>query len=155
MRMKNVLLVVGCMLTVVSYSQDRPQRGPYNTLPGGVKDGVVIKEEVPVRQAVQPEFVREADYVWSKRVFSRIDSREKINHDIFLPYDYFDGDLASGSSYRPSSPNDIDDPTWNKDQRRWSLWTIMLRHIMLGDLTMYRVSSEFYPDVEDLSLIHI
>jgi hypothetical protein len=149
MRMKNVLLVVGCMLTVVSYSQDRPQRGPYNTLPGGVKDGVVIKEEVPVRQAVQPEFVREADYVWSKRVFSRIDSREKINHDIFLPYDYFDGDLASGSSYRPSSPNDIDDPTWNKDQRRWSLWTIMLRHIMLGDLTMYRVSSEFYPDVED------
>ena len=124
--MKNVLLVVGCMLTVVSYSQDRPQRGPYNTLPNGVKD-----------------------LVWSKRVFSRIDSREKINHDIFLPYDYFDGDLASGSTYRPSSPNDIDDPTWNKDQRRWSLWTIMLRHLMLGDLTMYRVSSEFYPDVED------
>ena len=116
--MKNVLLVVGCMFAAVSYSQDRPQRGPYNTLPNGVKDGVVIKEEVPVRQAVQPEFVREADLVWSKRVFSRIDSREKINHDIFLPYDYFDGDLASGSSYRPSSPNDIDDPTWNKDQRR-------------------------------------
>lgn len=149
MVMKNLVLFLFCVGSSTLYSQDRPQRGPYNTLPNGVKDGVVIKEEVPVRQAVQPEFVREADLVWSKRVFSRIDSRERINHDIFLPYDYFEGNELSGSDFKPNSPADIDDPTWNKDQRRWSLWTIMVRHLMLGDLTMYAVSSDFYPSVED------
>ncbi|MFM6964355.1 MAG: hypothetical protein ACKOWM_02185 [Sphingomonadales bacterium] len=147
--MKNVLLVLLSVATVVAYAQDRPQRGPYNTLPGGVVDGVAIQDEVPVRAKVEYEYVRASDVAWQKRVFSRIDAREKMNHDIFLPYDAFDGDLASGSLYRPSNASEIDDPTWNKDQRRWSLWTIMMRHIFLGDLTVYRVASEFYPDAED------
>ena len=147
--MKNVLLVSLSVATVVANAQDRPQRGPYNTLPGGVVDGVAIQDEVPVRAKVEYEYVRASDVAWQKRVFSRIDAREKMNHDIFLPYDAFDGDLASGSLYRPSNASEIDDPTWNKDQRRWSLWTIMMRHIFLGDLTVYRVASEFYPDAED------
>jgi len=147
--MKNVLLVLLSVATVVVNAQDRPQRGPYNTLPGGVVDGVAIQDEVPVRAKVEYEYVRASDVAWQKRVFSRIDAREKMNHDIFLPYDAFDGDLASGSLYRPSNASEIDDPTWNKDQRRWSLWTIMMRHIFLGDLTVYRVASEFYPDAED------
>ncbi len=147
--MKNVLLVLLSVATVVANAQDRPQRGPYNTLPGGVVDGVAIQDEVPVRAKVEYEYVRASDVAWQKRVFSRIDAREKMNHDIFLPYDAFDGDLASGSLYRPSNASEIDDPTWNKDQRRWSLWTIMMRHIFLGDLTVYRVASEFYPDAED------
>lgn len=147
--MKNVLLVLLSVATVVANAQDRPQRGPYNTLPGGVVDGVAIQDEVPVRAKVEYEYVRASDVAWQKRVFSRIDAREKMNHDIFLPYDAFDGDLASGSLYRPANASEIDDPTWNKDQRRWSLWTIMMRHIFLGDLTVYRVASEFYPDAED------
>ncbi|MEN9700577.1 MAG: hypothetical protein RLZZ301_1775 [Bacteroidota bacterium] len=147
--MKNVLFVIGCSLAIAAHGQDRPQRGPYNTLPGGVIDGVAIADEVPVRSKVEYEYVRYSDIAWSRRVFSRIDAREKMNHDIFLPYDSFDGDLASGSSFRPSNANEIDDPTWNKDQSRWSLWTIILRHVMLGDLTMYRVASEYYPDAED------
>lgn len=147
--MKNVLLVFVSVLTLAIHAQDRPQRGPYNTLPGGVVDGVAIQEEVPVRAKVEYEYVRASDVAWQKRVFSRIDARETMNHDIFFPYDAFDGDLASGSIYRPSNASEIDDPTWNKDQRRWSLWTIMMRHIFLGDLTVYRVASEFYPDAED------
>jgi hypothetical protein len=147
--MKNVLLVLLSVATVVANAQDRPQRGPYNTLPGGVVDGVAIQDEVPVRAKVEYEYVRASDVAWQKRVFSRIDAREKMNHDIFLPYDAFDGDMASGSMYKPSNASEIDDPTWNKDQRRWSLWTIIMRHIFLGDLTVYRVASEFYPDAED------
>ena len=30
------------------YAQDGPNRGPYNTWPGGVVDGVAIQDEVPM-----------------------------------------------------------------------------------------------------------
>jgi hypothetical protein len=152
--MKNVIFSLGLLCTSLSFGQggqqkEIPSRGPYNVLPNGVIDGVVLKEEVPVRQAVVPEFVREADLVWSKRVFSRIDSREKINHDIFFPFDNFDGSPGGGSEYNPITKEDIDNPKWNKNQQRWSLWTIILRHIMLGDLTVYQVAYPDYPALED------
>ena len=98
--MKNVLLVFVSVLSLTIYAQDRPQRGPYNTLPGGVVDGVAIQDEVPVRSKVEYEYVRASDVAWQKRVFSRIDASESMNHDIFFPYAAFDGDLASGSMYR-------------------------------------------------------
>jgi hypothetical protein len=147
--MKILLLVVVSVLSLTIYAQDRPQRGPYNTLPGGVVDGVAIQEEVPVRAKVEYEYVRASDVAWQKRVFSRIDARETMNHDIFFPYDRFDWSTEGGSTYRPKSSAEIDDPTWNKSQTRWSLWTIIQRHILLGDLTVYRVSSEIYETEED------
>lgn len=147
--MKNVLLVLISVCVFIVHAQDRPQRGPYNTLPGGVIDGVAIQDEVPVRAKVEYEHVRASDVTWQRRVFSRIDAREKMNHDIFLPHDAFDGTLLTGSAYRPKSPAEIDDQTWNKSQTRWSLWTVIMRHILLGDLSVYRVASEIYPDVED------
>lgn len=151
--MKKVIFGLGCVYMTAAFGQGGVQsgdlRGPVNVLPNGVIDGVVLKEEVPVRQAIQPEFVREADLVWSKRVFSRIDSREKINHEIFFPFDNFDGDPLGGSLYNPKTRNEIDDARWNKDQQRWSLWTIILRHVMLGDLTVYQVSSPDYTTLED------
>lgn len=147
--MKNyVLLFCLSICTFSIYSQDQPPRGPYNILQGGVVDGVVIKDEVPVREAIPYEHVRLADYVWSKRVFSRIDCREKMNHDLFFPYDYFESDGQS-SEYKPKDASEIDDASWFKDQKRWSLWTIIFRHVLLGDLTVYEVSSEMNPLMED------
>lgn len=147
--MKNVLLVFVSALALAIHAQDRPQRGPYNTLPGGVVDGVAIQEEVPVRSKVEYEYVRASDVAWQKRVFSRIDARETMNHDIFFPFDRFDWSTEGGSSYRPNTASDIDNPTWNKSQTRWSLWTVIQRHILLGDLTVYRVSSDLYETEED------
>jgi len=125
-------------------SQDVPPRGPYNTLDGGIIDGVVIKDEVPIRSAVPYEHVRLADYVWSKRVFSRIDAREKLNHEIFFPFDSYYALYEA-----PKTPEDIDNPYWNKHQERWSLWTIIRRHILLGDLTIYQISDPDYILKED------
>jgi hypothetical protein len=147
--MKNLLLIVVSALAMFANAQDRPQRGPYNTLPGGVIDGVAIQDEVPVRSKVEYEYVRASDVTWQRRVFSRIDSREKMNHDIFFPYDRFDWSAEGGSAYKPKTAAEIDLPTWNKSQSRWSLWTIIQRHIMLGDLTVYRVSSDLYETEED------
>lgn len=146
---KIALTLVTASLAVSGFSQDRPQRGPYNILDGGVIDGVVVKDEVPVREAIAYEHVRLADYVWSKRVFSRIDTREKMNHDLFFPTDFFSYDVLTGSYYKPRRVEEIDDPSWNKDQKRWSLWTVILRHIMLGELTVYQVASEANPTTED------
>jgi hypothetical protein len=115
----------------------------------GVIDGVVLQEELPVGSARPYEFVRAADYTFSKRVYSRIDAREKINQSIFLPYDSFDGTEGESSTYSPSSIKEVDNTSWNRNQSNWSLWTIILRHILLGDLTVYQVSSDLNPTVED------
>lgn len=129
-----------------SIPNDDPLRGPQNALPMGVIDGVVLKDEVPVRSRVEYEHVRLADYVWSKRLFSRIDSREKVNHPLFYPFDAFNQDF-----YRfPKSLMDLDtNRNWIRHQDRYSLWTIIERHAILGDLTIYRVYSEENPLVED------
>jgi hypothetical protein len=83
--------------------------------------------------------VRYADYVWAKRVFSRIDAREKLNHEIFFPFDEFDSQFKP-----PVNEAEVDGPLWIKHQERWSLWTVILRHVMLGDLPVYRVSDPIY-----------
>ena len=142
--MKNLIILLTLVLSQAITAQDRPQRGPYNTLPGGIIDGVAIQAEGPVRAKVEYEYVRASDIAWQKRVFSRIDAREKMNHDIFLPYDYFDYSPLEGSVYKPKSAAEIDDQSWLKDDKRWSLWTIIQRHIMLGDLSVFRVNSPFY-----------
>ena len=121
-------------------------RGPQNTLQGGVVDGVVVKDELPVRSRVEYEYVRLADYAWSKRIFSRIDAREKINHGLFNPYDAF-----NQFDYKfPRNLTDVDqDRNWLKHQDRLSLWTIIERHIFLGDLTVYQPFSEQNGLIED------
>src|SRR5574343_194293 len=63
--------------------------GPVNVQPGGVVDGVYIQEHIPTKKLIPYEHVREADVVWSKRVWSFIDLRERINHPLYYPYDFF------------------------------------------------------------------
>jgi len=132
-----LLLFIGYSSLTISQNDAVP-RGPYNILSGGVIDGVVVKDEVPVRTAVQYEHVRAADLVWSKRVYSRIDAREKINHDIFFPREKI---LASFTLDPIQKPEDIvNHKGWIRNQERLSLWTIIMQHLMSGDLTMYFVS---------------
>ena len=111
-------------------------RGPRNILPNGVVDGIAIKDEVPLRREIEYEFVRSSDLVWSKRVFSRIDAREKINHELFFPNDKF---LASFTELPPKKIEDIvNHKGWIRNQERLSLWTIIMQHLMNGDLPLYR-----------------
>jgi hypothetical protein len=150
MKIKNAFLYVLIGLSsFVNAQGDQPMRGPLNQLSNGVIDGVVVNDELPVSFVKPYEFVRSSDYVFSKRVYSRIDAREKINQSIFLPFDSFDGDEGQSSSYNPTNVKDVDNTSWSRDQSNWSLWTVILRHILLGDLTVFEVASINYPDVED------
>ena len=114
-------------------------RGPQNTLPDGVIDGIVVEDEVPVRSRVEYEYVRLADYAKSWRVYSRIDAREMVNTKLFYPYDNF----SDGWEF-PTSKTAMD-KGWVRHQERFSLWTIIMTHAMLGDLTIFKVSSEENP----------
>lgn len=69
--------------------------------------------------------VREADVMWSKRIWRALDMREKLNHSIYYPLD------------------EVTSYDWIRNSERWSLWTIIRKHVMNGDL---RVFSPYNPD---------
>ncbi len=50
-----------------------------------VLDGIYIKEHTPARKVIPYTHLREADVKWLKRIWRRIDLREKINHPFFYP----------------------------------------------------------------------
>ncbi len=99
--------------------------GPVNVPTEGIIDGVFIQEHIPTKRMIPYEHVREADVIWSKRVFEYIDLREKINHPLYFPMDEI---TPSGA--------------WVKNATRWSLWTVIRTHVMNGDL---RVFSPYNP----------
>jgi gliding motility associated protien GldN len=56
-----------------------------------ILDGVYIKEHTPERKYIPYTYLREADVMWSKRIWRVIDMREKINHIFYYPTDNMPG----------------------------------------------------------------
>ena len=50
-----------------------------------ILDGVYVKEHTIERRVIPYTYLREADVMWSKRVWRIIDLREKLNHDMYFP----------------------------------------------------------------------
>ena len=114
------ILSVICFTTVMA-QPDNMTGGPLHTrTETGIIDGVYIQTNIPTKKLIQYEYVREADVIWSKRVWRTIDLREKINHSLYYPLDYFDSER-----------------NWVKNSSRWSLWTIIRTGILSGNLTVY------------------
>src|SRR5574343_133717 len=99
--------------------------GTVTVQPGGVVDGVYIQEHIPTKKMIPYEHVREADVVWSKRVWSFIDLREKINHPLYYPFDFYV------------------DSNWVKNSSRLSLCTVIKHHILNGDLTVFEPKNPY------------
>jgi hypothetical protein len=111
--------------------------GPINVPSENIIDGVYIKEHVPTKRLIPYEFVREADVIWSRRVWRRIDLREKINHPLYFPPDEI---------MYPNQPEE----EWVRNTNRWSLWTIMRHHVYNGDLILF---SPFNPNDQARELL--
>jgi gliding motility associated protien GldN len=95
--------------------------GPINSrTQTGIIDGVYLSTHVPTKRLIPYEHVREADVIWSKRVWRTIDLREKMNLNIYYPLDTYDSD-----------------GNWVRNATRWSLWTVIRHHIFTGDLIVY------------------
>jgi gliding motility associated protien GldN len=98
--------------------------GPVNVPTEGIIDGVYIQEHIPTKRMIPYANVREADAIWSRRVWEYIDLREKINHPLYYPLD------------------EITPYAWVRNASRWSLWTVIRQHVLNGDL---RVFSPYNP----------
>ncbi len=119
--MKNAITLMAGLLSASSgFGQCESMYGPPNTT-SGVINGVVAQEHVMTKRVIPYEPVREADLIWSKRVWRSIDMREKMNHVMYYPLDEF-------------SP---DGHIWNRNSSRWSLWTILRANIMCANLQAY------------------
>lgn len=118
--MKKVLLA---SLLIMGYSVNAQieeiNGGPVNVPSEGIIDGVFIQEHIPTKRMIPYEYVREADAIWSRRVWEYIDLREKVNHTLYYPLDEMQGGV------------------WTKNATRWSLWTVIRTHVLNGDLTVF------------------
>lgn len=101
--------------------------GPINSrTKTGVIDGVYLKSNIPTKRLIPYTPVREADVIWSRRVWRAIDLREKMNLPLYYPLDEF------------TNPDPVTKQVeWIRNDNRWSLWTIIRQHILSGDLTVY------------------
>jgi len=50
-----------------------------------ILDGVYIKENTPTRRVIPYTQIREADAMWTKRIWRTLNMREKMNHPLFYP----------------------------------------------------------------------
>ncbi len=82
--MKNSITIL--LLTILPFvvnAQLQPSSGV--TVESGVLNGVYVPEHVPTKRVIQYTHLREADVMWSKRVWRTIDLREKMNHPLYYP----------------------------------------------------------------------
>lgn len=105
--------------------------GPVN-VNNGIPDGVYITEHVPTKRLIPYEFVREADVVWSKRVWRSIDLREKVNHPLLYPLDDYDSE-----------------GNWVLNSSRWSLWSVLKANIMCGSLKFFSPYNPYQFSITD------
>ncbi len=124
--MKTITLLTCTLLLNLTFSQTNIIRGPIGNPSAGVLDAFYTGENIPTKKVTSYEHIREADVMWSKRVWRVIDLREKFNHPLYYPLDEID----------------IGNGIWFRNETAWSLWTIFRYHIMSGDLTLY---SPYHP----------
>ncbi len=89
-------------------------------------DSPYLKEHILTKRLIPYEHVREADVIWSKRVWRRIDLREKINHPLYYPFDEY---------INENKPGEI----WKLNNSHWSLWTVIKYQLLFGNLTLFSV----------------
>lgn len=62
--------------------------------PGDYRDGVYDKENSVNRQLIPYTYLREADVTWEKRVWRRVDVREKQNQPLYFPKEALAGRIS-------------------------------------------------------------
>jgi gliding motility associated protien GldN len=90
--MMKKFLVVACVIFALiagrNYKACAQTQTPPPTTPQSLlspRNGVYTPEHLPNRKPVPYVYLREADVMWQKRIWRKIDLREKINHSLYYP----------------------------------------------------------------------
>lgn len=105
--MKKLIFIMAIMLIIGGLSSVSAQN---------VLDGVYVKEHYPTRKVIPYTHLREADVMWSKRIWRKLDLREKINQPLYFPIERI------------------------KDRR--SLTQVIMEAVREGSLTAYSASDD-------------
>lgn len=105
--MKKVIYIMAFILVLTGINAASAQN---------VLDGVYVKEHYPTRKVIPYTHLREADVMWSKRIWRKLDLREKINQPLYFPIDRI------------------------KDRR--SLTQVIMEAVREGSLTAYSASDD-------------
>jgi len=81
MNRKSLFLLLLCVLSVNGLL---PAQTPT------VLDGAYVREHNPTRKVIAYPYLREADVMWSKRVWEIIDVKQKVNQTLYFPLDELD-----------------------------------------------------------------
>lgn len=73
------------MFIVTNFTFNIKAQDPGVIKPPTYPDGIYTKENSNNRRAIPYPYLREADVMWSKRVWRVIDLKEKINHPLYYP----------------------------------------------------------------------
>ena len=78
MNRKNLFLLLLCVIACAEAILAQTQT---------VLDGAYVREHNPTRKVISYPYLREADVMWSKRIWQVIDLKQKINHTLYFPID--------------------------------------------------------------------
>ncbi|MDR2814629.1 MAG: gliding motility protein GldN [Prevotellaceae bacterium] len=85
-----MLLVANVTITPAQQPAAQPNGAATQNAPAGVKpnlapDGLFKKQIIATRDPIPYPYIREADVIWSKRIWRTIDLREKLNLSLYYP----------------------------------------------------------------------
>ncbi len=78
-----IISVLALLYSATTVMAQLPSSGV--SLESNVLDGVYVQEHIPTKRVIQYTHLREADVMWSKRIWRVIDLREKQNHQLYYP----------------------------------------------------------------------
>jgi len=83
--MKKVHFFIAVIFTAITTVKAQENNGVLKPQAPKFRDGVYDKEHIKARRAIPYTSLREADVMWSRRIWRVIDLREKINQPLYYP----------------------------------------------------------------------
>jgi gliding motility associated protien GldN len=112
-----------------------------------VLDAPYVKEYIATKRVIPYPYLREADVMWSKRIWEFIDLKQKINHTLYFPTELIDDRLSLFEVIRKNLATGTITayglgPTQDDDEFKYAMTTTELDSLMSPEVTRYRESLE-------------
>ncbi len=149
--MKKLILLFIVVVSIISTEKVEAQE---------ILDGIYVKQHVPAREPIPYYDLREADVMWSKKIWRIMDLKEKINHPYYYPVIPQDNRMSlmslvlSGvengelTVYSPTAQEFTEPMTWSELELKFDagLDTVMVPDLETGELIENIVTKEVHPE---------